>query len=446
MNITIIGAGDIGFHLAKRLATDRHDITVVERDAHRVKRAAEQLDAIVVEGHGSSHRILEEARIQDSDILAAMTNNDEVNILACQIAKKTGVDVCIARVRNPEYTMPDYILSEEDLGVDLVIHPEKETAESVVRLIRQSVATDVIDFAEGKAQLLGLRLEQSSPILQTPLKELTNQYQHVSQRIVAISRKGRTLIPGGEDILKAGDQLYIICDPNSIPEIMEITGKTETQIEDVMILGGGLVGQFIASQLGKDINTKVVESNAARSEEIANILPNSLIIHGDGTDIDLLATEGLMDMDAFVAVTGDDETNIISTLVARHLEVPRTIALVNNVDYLPITPTIGMDAVVSKQVITVNAVERFIRHRMVASLASLPEVDAEIIEYLASEQSRITKAPLKDIRFPDAAIVGAVLRNEEFIIPTGATEIQPGDKVVVFALPVAQRDVSRLFK
>ena len=446
MNITIIGAGDIGFHLAKRLATDRHDITVVERDAHRVKRAAEQLDAIVVEGHGSSHRILEEARIQDSDILAAMTNNDEVNILACQIAKKTGVDVCIARVRNPEYTMPDYILSEEDLGVDLVIHPEKETAESVVRLIRQSVATDVIDFAEGKAQLLGLRLEQSSPILQTPLKELTNQYQHVSQRIVAISRKGRTLIPGGEDILKAGDQLYIICDPNSIPEIMEITGKTETQIEDVMILGGGLVGQFIASQLGKDINTKVVESNAARSEEIANILPNSLIIHGDGTDIDLLATEGLMDMDAFVAVTGDDETNIISTLVARHLEVPRTIALVNNVDYLPITPTIGMDAVVSKQVITVNAVERFIRHRMVASLASLPEVDAEIIEYLASEQSRITKAPLKDIRFPDAAIVGAVLRNEEFIIPTGATEIQPGDKVVVFALPVAQRDVARLFK
>lgn len=446
MNITIVGAGDIGFHLARRLSNNRHDITIVERDAHRVKRASEQLDAIVVEGHGASYQSLQDARIQDCNILAAMTNNDEVNIIACQLAKKVGVRTTIARVRNPEYTMEDFALSTGELGVDLLIHPEKETADSVVRLIRQSEATDVIEFADGKCQLVGLRLEQDSPVLQTPLKELASKYDHIPQRVVAISRKERTLIPGGDDILKEGDQLYIVCDPDYVPQIMEITGKAETEIENVMILGGGLVGQFIARELSREIHTKIIESNAERSEEIANILSGSLIIHGDGTDIDLLATEGLMEMDAFIAVTGDDETNIISTLVARHLEVPRTIALVNNVDYLPITPTIGMDAVVSKQLITVNAVERFIRHQMVASLASLPEVDAEIIEYMASEESKITKSPLKRIRFPQSAIVGAVLRDDQFIIPTGETQIQPGDKVVVFALPVAQEEVSRLFK
>ncbi len=446
MNITIIGAGDIGFHLARRLSSNRHDITIVEQDAHRVKRASEQLDAIVVEGHGASYHVLQDAMIGECDILAAMTNNDEVNIMACQLAKKVGVETTVARVRNPEYTMDDFILSREELGVDLLIHPEQETAESVIRLIRQSVATDVIEFAGGQCQLVGLRLEDSSPILNMKLKDLAAQHQDIPQRIVAIRRKEQTIIPGGDDVLRTGDQLYIVCDPDYIPQIMEIAGKTETEIENVMILGGGLVGQFIARQLSKDIHTKIVESNAERSREIANILPDSLIIHGDGTDIDLLATEGLMDMDAFIAVTGDDETNIISALVARHLEVPRTIALVNNVDYLPITPTIGMDAVVSKQLITVNAVERYIRHQMVASLASLPELDAEIIEYMARGDSKITNAPLKKIRFPESAIVGAVLREDEFIIPTGETRIQPGDKVVVFALPVAQEDVSRLFK
>ena len=446
MNIVIVGAGDIGFHLSKRLSTEKHSITIVEKDAQRAKRASEQLDALVVEGHGASYQTLLKARIDEADILAAMTSNDEVNILACQIAKKANVETTIARVRNPEFTSEDYILNLDDLGTDLIIHPEKETADAIVRLIRQAVATDVIEFADGKAQMLGIRLEKDSPILGYPLKELTQQYAEIPQRIVAIHRQQKTIIPGGEVQLEKGDQIFIVCDPQYIDQIIEITGKSETKIEDVMILGGGLIGQFIARNLNQGIKSKIIESNAARSQEIANILPGSLIIHGDGTDLDLLAVEGLMDMDAFVAVTGDDETNIISTLVARHLEVPRTIALVNNVEYLPITPTIGMDAVVSKQLITVNAVQRFIRHQMVASIVSLPEIDAEIVEFLAGDRSKITKKPLKSLRFPSSAIVGAILRNGAFSIPTGETQIRKGDKVIVFLLPQARDDVEKLFQ
>jgi len=446
MNILIIGAGDIGFHLTKRLSADRHNITIVEQDSLRAKRAAEQLDAMVIEGHGATYSTLQSARLEDADIVAAMTNNDEVNIIACQIAKRAEVPTTIARVRNPQYNLENFILDHESLGTDLIIHPEKETADSILRLLRQSVATDVIEFAGGRCQLVGIRLENNAPILDIPLKELTSIYENIPQRIVAINRKQNTIIPGGDHKLYTGDQIFVVCDPAYISEVTKISGKTKTNIENVMLLGGGLIGRFVANSLGKDVNVKIIESNTERSQKIADDLPNSLIIHGDGTDVDLLAAEGLMDMDAFVAVTGDDETNIISTLVARHLEVPRTIALVNNVEYLPITPTIGMDAVVSKQLLTVNAVQRFIRHQGVASIASLPEIDAEITEYVANENTKIVKKPLKDLRFPKHSIIGAVLRNGDFIVPTGETHIQPGDQVIVFTLPQAQADVEKLFR
>ncbi len=229
-------------------------------------------------------------------------------------------------------------------------------------------------------------------------------------------------------------------------EYLKYTGKGDIRIENVMILGGGLIGQFIARMLGKELNVKIIESNAARSQEIADILPHSLIICGDGTDLDLLAAEGITDMDAFVATTGDDENNIIATLVARHLKVPRTIALVNRTEYLPITPTIGMDAVVSKQLLTVNAVLKFIRYSNVESIATLPGVDAEVIEFVAQPGSRIVRKPLKEITFPRHSIVGAILHADNLVIPTGDIRIEAGDKVVVFSLPSALEGVTKLFK
>ncbi|UCC40352.1 MAG: Trk system potassium transporter TrkA [Candidatus Aminicenantes bacterium] len=446
MNILIVGAGEVSFHLAKRLSAEKHNITVLERDPEKAQHAEELLDAMVLVGSGSSLEDLKNANIEQADVFIALSNLDEVNLLGCRYAQKLDVPYKIARVRNPEYTKPDFILSHEEMGVDLIIHPERETANAIVRLIHQSSATGVLEFAGGRIQLLGIRLERDSPILGEPLKKLWNKYGNLSARIVSIKRKEKTLIPGGNDILVAGDQIFVICEKNLVPTFVQITGKKDVSIQNIMILGGGLIGQFVAENLEDNINVKVIEVRSDKSEKIANMLKKTLVIHGDGTNIDLLATEGILDMDAFISVTGDDETNIICTLVAGHLKVPRTIALVNKTEYLPITPTIGMDAVVSKQLITVNAILRFIRRSTLESVSSIPGLDAEIIEIIPSKGSKITKQPLKSLHFRPSAILGAVTRNNEVIIPTGDTQVQTGDRVIIFSLTKAVPEVEKLFK
>ncbi|MFH1571970.1 MAG: Trk system potassium transporter TrkA [Gemmatimonadota bacterium] len=446
MQILILGAGDIGFQLARRLIQDGHDVTMVEVDVRRARRVNEQLDVLMVEGSATSMRVLREANLERMDVVAAMTTSDEVNLLACQMAKKAGVKSCIARVRNPEFTMPDTLLSPAELGIDMVIHPERETADAIDRLIRQSRATDVIEFGEGRIHLLGVRLEDDSPLLRTSLEELFRKYNHPPVRITAIKRKQQTIIPGPRDVLIPGDQIFAVAAPEYLPTFVELTGQKDTRIENVMILGGGLIGQFVARDLHGEVDVKIIESNVERSWQIADRLPGILIIQGDGMDADLLATEGILDMDAFIAVTGDDESNIIATLLAQHLGVPRTVALVNKMEYLPIMPTIGLGAVVSKQLLTVNAVLRAVRARQVASIASVPGLDAEIIEYIAAPGSRITKKPLREAGFPQHAIIGAVMHGDQLVIPMGDTHIEAGDRAVVFALPHVIDSVEKFFR
>jgi trk system potassium uptake protein TrkA len=263
---------------------------------------------------------------------------------------------------------------------------------------------------------------------------------------VAIKRKQNTLIPGGNEILVPGDQFFVICDKQLIPEVVQLAGKENVSIQNIMILGGGLIGQYVARKLEDHLNVKIIESKSEKSHQVADMLKKTLVIHGDGMDMDLLASEGIMDMDSFIAVTGDDETNIISTLLARHIKVPRTIALVNKTKYMPITPTIGMDAVVSKTLITVNAITRFIRKAPLASMASIPGLDAEIMEIVPKADSKITRKPLKDCHFPRYAIAGAIRRGDSALIPTGNTQVQEGDRVVVISLPKAIAEVEKLFK
>jgi trk system potassium uptake protein TrkA len=446
MNILIVGAGEVSYHLAKRLSSEKHNITILEKDPEKARHAEEHLDAMVMVGSGSSLEDLKNADIEQADVFMGLTNLDEVNLLGCRLAQKLSIQHKIARVRNPEYTRPDYILTHEEMGVDLLIHPEREAADAVVRLIHQSIATGVVEFADGKIQLLGIRLERNSPILGRPLTELWHEYGNLPARIVAIKRKEITLIPGGNDILIAGDQIFVICEKSLIPTFVKITGKKDVTIQNIMILGGGLIGQFVAESLEDRIDIKIIEARSDKSEKIANVLKKTLVIHGDGTDIDLLAAEGIVDMDTFISVTGDDETNIICTLVASHLKVPRTIALVNRTEYLPITPTIGMDAVVSKQLLTVNAILRFIRRSSLESVTTIPGLDAEIIEIIPRKNSKIIKHPLKRMHIRPSAILGAVIRNDDVIIPTGETQIQAEDCVVIFSLPKAVADVEKLFQ
>ena len=445
MHILVIGAGAIGFQLSKQLSQDGHDITQIDPDPRRVKRVSEQLDIIVAQGNGTSLQDLRGMGIEQVDLVAAMTTNDEVNLLACRMAKKLGVQSAIARVRNPEFTAPDFILSPQELGVDQFIHPEKETADAIIRLIRQSSATDLVEFSEGKLVLLGTRLDRQSSLLHAPLTELGRQFADLPMRIVAIQRKQQTLIPRGTTTLLPEDRIFVISDPDFIPSVVRLTGHADHRIEDIAILGGGLIGQFVAAGLSAQVRVKLIESRAARSRQLADQLANVLVIQGDGTDYDLLAVEGLADMDAFIAVTGNDEVNIISTLVAKHLEVPRAIALVNNVEYMPITPAIGLDAVLSKQLLTVNAVQRYVRHQRIASIASLPGLDVEAVEYIARAGSNITQKPLISIRLPPDSMIGAVVHGDRVIIPRGDTRIRPGDKAVVFARHYVHEAVRQIF-
>lgn len=445
MRILVVGAGDVGFQLSRRLCRERHDLTMVEQDPRRVIRAREQLDAFVVEGNAASYATLRQSGLERMDIVAAMTDNDDANVMVCRMAKKAGSALTIARVRNPEFTDPNFILSPTELGVDHIIHPEKEAADAIVRLLHESSASYAFELENGRIQILGLFVERNSDLLHKPLSDLSRVYGNPPLRIVAINRSHRTIIPKGHDQILPGDQVFVVCDPDYANDFKAHAGKTDMRVNNVMILGGGLIGQFVAAGIAGTANVKIFEDRQDRARKIAETLPRALVINGDGTDFDLLAAEGLAEMDALVAVTGEDEKNIITTLLARHLNVPRAIGLVNKVEYLPITSSIGMDAVVSKQVLTVNAVQRFIHHQQVATIASLPGINAQVIEYVAAPRSKVTRKALKDLRFPAKAVIGAILHEDRYVVPMGETRIEPGDKTVIFTLPEAVGDLDKLF-
>ena len=445
MNILIVGAGAVGFNLAKQLAKDRHNITMLDNDIKKVEYAREHLDISVSFGTGTSYQSLLEANINKVDVFAALTNNDEVNLIACLVAKKICNPLTIARVRNPEYSSDKAILTNGELGADFLIHPERLVANAIVKLIRQSNATDFIEFDQGRIQLLGIRLENTAKILDVPLKDLGKVIGNPQMRIVAVKRREITIIPRGNDRLVPGDQIFIICDPDYLNTALSHFGKKDAKVENIMIIGGGQVGRFIAKALEKEVNIKIIESDSKKALSLSEELKHSLVLYGDGTDIDLLVFEGLREMDEFVAVTGDDEANVLTSLLAKHLEVQRTVTLLRKTDYMSLAPSIGMDAAVSKELIAVNAIQQFIRKKNVAFFAQLPGLNAEIIEFIASNSSKIIRNPLMYTDFPKNAIIAAVLKGDALEIPTGSTHIETGDKVVVFSLPSAVKNVEKLF-
>lgn len=447
MRIIIIGGGEVGHHLAKIFSKESHQVVMIEPDKERTKSAEGSLDIMAIEGSGASVHTLVEAGIKEAELVVAVSAIDEVNIIACMLADKFGVARKIARVRNPEYTAQDAVLTPEQLGIDLIINPELETAHEIVWLIRRSAATDVIEFADGAIQLVGLRLDTKAKILSKKLRQISFSIPNLTFRTVAIFRNGRTIIPTGEDYFFNGDQIFVVSKTESVPELLELCGKSDERIEKIMILGGGKVGRMVAQELEEDkgLDIRLIESSRWKSQFVADQLRRTLVIRGDGTDVDLLASEGIIDMDAFVAVTDDEETNIITSLLAKHLGVRRTITMVTQANYIPFMTSIGLDVAVDKRMITANAIARFIHRGEVVSVATLKGIDAEAIELIAQEDSKIVKKPLKDIKFPEGAIIGAVTRNGQVFVPVGSSLIQPHDKVVVFALPKAVSNVERMF-
>jgi len=447
LRIVIAGLGQVGWHLAKVLSMENHDVIAIESSTSLCDQARESLDIEVHNGSVTDSDLLTRIGIESTDLFIALTGSDELNILACQMAERFGVPKKIARIRNLHFFEKEGRFSLKDWGVDIAIQPELETAREIVLLIKRSAATDVLEFADGHLQLVGIRLDTRTPVLNKPLMELTREHPDVLFRIVAILRNERTIIPTGKDILFRRDQVFILAETGQISRIVQLLGKAEEKLDRVIILGGGKIGRETAKLLEqeKNIEIKLIESNPDKSLMIADQLEHTMVIQGDGRDFDLLASEGIMEMDVLISVTDDEETNILTCLLARHLGVRKTIALVNKEEYLPIMAPIGIDAAVNTNRITSNTILSLIRRGQVLSVASLPGIEAEILEYRVPKGARITKAPLNKIKFPKGAIVGAITRGKDVIIPVGETRILPDDRVVVFSLPQAFKDVEKLF-
>ena len=446
MKLIIAGAGEVGYHLAKQLSIEEHDITVIDIDNSHLEKIASNIDVLTISGSATEIAVLKAAKIENTDLLIAVTSSEAVNVNAAIIGKKLGAKKTIARVSSDEYISAEYKSMFSNLGIDNMIYPEDMAAVELVKLVERAAATDVIEFENGLLSLIGLRLDKNSPALHKTMRETAEEHKNIDFRIVAIHRGMRTLIPSGDDIFLPNDQIFVITNPDGFDEILKFTGKESTKMENIMILGGGKIGRKAAKLLENEVNIKLIESDPDKSVELADYLEKSLVIQGDGRDIDLLAQEGIIDMDGFLAVTEDAETNIITCLMAKHLRVPKTVALVDNVDYVPLTQTIGLDALINKKLITASNITRFIRKANIVSVATLQGIDAEVLEYNAGPDSKIVKNQVKDLKFPKNAIIGGFIRDNKGYITKGDTQILINDKVVVITLPGAVQKVEKYFQ
>ncbi len=446
MKIIIAGAGEVGYHLAKHLSNENHDITVIDLDSSSLDRVDSVMDVLTVVGSSTSLNILKKANCEKTDLLVSVTSKESINVTTAILAKKLGAKKTIARVENAEYVSEENQQIFKNIGIDHLIYPEELAAFELVKLIQRAAATDVIEFENGKLSLIGLKLEAKLPIIRKTVQEIANSIGQITFRVVAIHRGIRTIIPTGKDIFLPNDQIFVITTHEGIEEIIKLVGKDQTQLNNIMFLGGGKIGRIAAKLLESSINIKLIESDKDKAFELADHLEKTLVIQGDGRDIDLLAQEGIVDMNGFVAVTNDAETNIITCLMAKHLGVSKTIALVDNVDYIPLTQTIGLDSLINKKLIAANNILKFIRKSNIISIATLQGIDAEVMEFFAKPNSPVTKKQVKDLNFPENAIIGGIIRDDEAFITIGNSKIEPGDKVVVFSLPGTVHKVEKLFQ
>jgi trk system potassium uptake protein TrkA len=445
MKIILAGAGAVGAHLAKMLSNENHDITVLDTDPERLKQIGSTMDVLTLEGSATSIGLQKEAKIKKADLFIAVTQAESTNISAAILAKQLGAGKTIARIDNQEYLYSENREMFTSLGIDYLIYPEKIAAREIVGLLSQTSTTDVVDFSGGKLHLFAFKLEENAPIINKSLIDVTNRTDALEYRAVAITRNGHTIIPRGNDRFQVGDLVYVISNKGGVKNLLQYTGKENYDVRNIMILGGSRIGIRAARDLGDQHYVKLVEMDREKSYMISNSLDNTLVINGDGSNLELLAQEGLSKMDAFVAVTGNSETNILACLLAKRMGVKKTIAEVENIDYIPLAENIGIDTIINKKLITASRIFRFTMSTDVTSIKCLTGTDAEVLEFIAKPDSPITKGKLRDIDFPSDAIIGGVIKRDHGLIADGNSTIMKGEHVVVFALPSAVPVVGKFF-
>ena len=458
-NILILGLGGVGYYLAKRLLHEEYAVTVIEPDQDILRHADSSIDARLILGDAMDIDCWKEANASKMDCLIAVTNNDAVNMMAARIADKFGIPLKIARVRSLHFGNEDSILSAEDLKIDLLIHPEELTAQELVRLIKLRAANEIIDIAEGQIQLMANRIHDSSPFANKKLKEIAMEHSEYAFRVVAIARGITTIIPGGEDRILANDQIFIMAGSETLPHLMKLAGVEQEHRQRVLILGGGLIGIRVAELLQKSVEVRLIEKDEKRALELADKLQNTEVLHGDGSNSESLYAAGLPDMDTFITATGENETNILSCLLAKNLmnvtkknsgskKQGKTIALVNKEDYLVLASTIGADLTLNKKIIAGSEILKFIRRNELISVAHMHGFDAEVVEIISAPDSPITKKPLAKLAAlkNGTILIGSVHRRGEWRVAVGNTHIQANEKVIVICLSSSLKDVRKLFQ
>lgn len=447
MRIIVIGAGEVGYHLAARLSEEQHDVVVIERDTDLAERIQSHLDVLVIEGNGASLTVLEKAGIQKAELLLAVTNLDEVNLIACLIASQFEVGLKVARVSNPEYYERRGILEERKFGADLLINPERECAREILKLFHRIAATDVAEFAGGRVVLLGLPVGRGAPAAGRTLEEIGRTLKGRHFLTVAIDRDGDTIIPEGSTTVRIGDTIYLVSEAQHLPEAYELLGLERERVRRVMLLGGGRVGTHLAHMLeAEGVQPTVIERSRERCVALAESLETGLVLHGDATDLELLSQEGIGETGGLAAVTSEDETNLLASLLAKHLGAQKVIALLKRAEYIPLVTRIGIDAAVSPRLSTANRILQHVRGGRIVSMAVMERNHAEAVEFEVVEDSRVEGRRVAEIDLPRGAILGSIQRGEEIIIPRGDTRVERGDRVMVFALPLAIEETTEYFQ
>jgi trk system potassium uptake protein TrkA len=445
MRIIIAGDGEVGLYLAQELSKEDHHITMIVPTEDLVKSIENQTDVLATVGDSTLISVLRRANVKKADLLISGLHEERINLLTAALGKKIGAAKTIARINTLEYLSDDNRKLFEEMGIDHLVCPEEIAASEIVDLLRQTAATETFAFSEGKLTLFLLRLEKGAPVLDKTLDQIAREFVHLNFRAVAIHRNRTTIIPTGNDRFLENDLAYVITKPEGIDDLLKLGGKKQIHIRNLMIVGGGRVGRTVTRRLEPNLNIKIIEKDREKAIHLANTLENALVIHGDARDIHLLESEDITGMDAFVALTNNSETNILSCLHAKKFGVPRTIALVENIDYIDISQNIGIDTIVCKKLSTASNIIRFTMNSEVTSIKCLSGIDAEALELVAKPHSPVTKSPIRKLKWPKGSIVGGIVRGQESFIAVGDFQIQEGDKVVMFALPEAVHYIDDMF-
>ncbi len=445
MRIIIAGAGEVGTHLAKMLSNESHEIILIDPEETRLKPIESSLDLLTYHGSATSIRILQEVLQKKTDLFIAVTHSEDTNITSSILAKRFGAVKTIARIDNLDYLEIPTLQYFKALGIDSLIYPELIAAREVLGLMQETGTTEYLEFSDGKLSMFVQRLDENAPIINKSLAEIGITHKTDKYRAVAIKRNDKTIIPRGKEQFLIGDLVFVISTREGIEEMMRTSGKVSFEAKSIMVLGGSRIGKHVALYMQNKCVVKLIDSDPERCEVLADLLSNTLVINGDCRDVDLLDREGISKMDAFIAVTGNSETNILSCLLAKKLGVKKTIAEVENMEYINLAENSGIDNIINKKI---SAASRILRHTTnlnVTQVKYMAGTDAEILEFNVPENARITRGTLRSLDFPKDAIVGGGTRDGVPFIGTGDTIIQPGDKVVVVTLPTAYDRLTKFF-